>query len=247
MRGFLKLTWMEIKLFMREPQAAFFTLVFPLILLFVYGSIYGNKPNPLFGGYGNVDVSVPSYTALIIAISGLISITVILSTYRETGILRRYKATPLRPLSLLTADVIVIFLMTAVGMILLIAAAKIFYGLRFNGNPLRFGLAFLLSCMSFFSLGFILAGILRTARTAQIVGMAIFFPMVFLSGSTIPIEMMPEKIQSFSQFIPLTYIVRLLKGFWFGGNWGDHIKEVAILMGMTVVFLLISVKVFKWE
>jgi ABC-2 type transport system permease protein len=247
MKSFMKLTWMEMKLFVREPQAAFFTLVFPLILLFVFGSVYGNKPSPMFGGYGNVDVSVPSYTALIIATSGLISITIIIATYRETGILRRFKVTPLRPLALLMADVVVIFIMTTVGMGLLILAAKIFYGMRFNGNPLYVGIAFVLSCMSFFSLGFILAGFLPTARSAQIVGMAIFFPMIFLSGSTIPFEMMPEKIRTFSQVIPLTYVVKLLKGFWFGESWSQHVREVFVLIGLMVVFLAISIKVFRWE
>ncbi|MFC2141777.1 ABC transporter permease [Acidobacteriota bacterium] len=247
MKNFITLTRMEFKLFLREPQAAFFTLVFPLIMLFAYGSVYGNKPNPLFGGYGNVDVSVPSYTALIIATSGLISITVIFSTYRETGILRRYKATPVRPLSLLTADVVVIFIMTSLGMFLLILAAKLFYGLRFAGNPVNLGLAFVLSCMSFFSFGFILAGLLPSARTAQIVGMALFFPMIFLSGSTIPVEMMPEKIRAISQFIPLTYVVRLMKGFWFGETWSQHTTDLAVLLVLMIVSLLVSTKVFRWE
>jgi ABC-2 type transport system permease protein len=247
MKNFITLTRMEFKLFLREPQAAFFTLVFPLILLFVYGSIYGNKPNPLFGGYGNVDISVPSYTALIIATSGLISITVIFSTYRETGILRRYKATPVRPLSLLFADVVVIFFMTSLGMFLLILAAKLFYGLRFDGSPLNVGLAFVLSCVSFFSFGFILAGLLSTARTAQIVGMALLFPMIFLSGSTIPVEMMPDKIRAVSQFIPLTYIVRLLKGFWLGETWSRHMLDLAVLLVLMLVSLLVSIKVFRWD
>ena len=247
MKSFFKLTWMEMKLFMRDPQAAFFTLVFPLILLFVFGSIYGNKPSPLFGGFGNVDVSVPSYTGLIIATSGLISIPVIISTYRETGILRRFKVTPLRPLSLLTADLVVIFFMTALGMALLILAADIFYGLRFSGSPVNFGVGFILSSLSFFSLGFILAGFLPTARTAQIVGMAIFFPMIFLSGATLPMEMMPDNIQSISRFIPLAYVVNLLKGFWFGETWAQHWLNASVLLGLTVLFLFTSLKIFRWE
>jgi ABC-2 type transport system permease protein len=246
MKNFMSLTWMEFKLFLREPQAAFFTLVFPLILLFVYGSIYGNKPNPLFGGYGNVDVSVPAYTAFIIATSGLISITVIFSTYRETGILRRYKATPVRPLYLLCADVVVIFIMSTLGMFLLILAAKIFYGLRFDGDPAKVGLAFVLGCMSFFSFGFILAGTLPTARTAQIVGMALFFPMIFLSGSTIPVEVMPDKIRALSQFMPLTYVVRLLKGFWLGESWSQHSTDLIVLVVLMIVSLIVSAKVFRW-
>jgi ABC-2 type transport system permease protein len=246
-KALLKLTMYEALLFLREPQAFFFTLLFPLILLFVYGSIYGNAPKPIFGGFGTVDVSVPSYTAMIIATSGLISITVIIATYREYGVLRRFKATPLTPLTLLAADVIVIFVMTALGMLLLVGTAQIVFGLRFAGNLISLSLAFTLSCLSFFSLGFILSGVIRTARTAQIVGMTLFFPMIMLSGATIPLETMPDGIRVYSRFLPLTYVVKLLKGIWFGNSWLQHGSEVLVLIGMLVVGIFVTAKTFRWD
>ena len=247
MKVLLKLTWTEAKLFFREPQAFFFTLFFPLILLFVYGGVYGNEPKPMFGGFGTVDVSVPSYTAMIIATSGLISITVIIATYRESGVLRRFKATPLSPMTLLAADVIVIFMMTSIGMLLLILSAKLVFGLRFTGNILSLALAFSLSCLSFFSLGFVLSGLLRTARTAQIVGLTLFFPMIMLSGATIPLETMPESIRTYSSFLPLTYVVKLLKGLWLGGTWAEHGTEVLILVVLFVLGLVVTAKTFRWD
>ena len=72
MKGFWKLAWVEIKLYLRQPEAAFFTLVFPMLLLFLFGSIYGNKPNPFFCGRGMVDVSTPAYLAMINGSTGLI-------------------------------------------------------------------------------------------------------------------------------------------------------------------------------
>jgi ABC-2 type transport system permease protein len=59
---------------------------------------------------------------------------------------------------------------------------------------------------------------MRTARTAQIVGLTLFFPMVMLSGAAIPLETMPESIRVYSNFLPLTYVVKFLKGLWFGGT-----------------------------
>ena len=247
MRAFLKLTFVELKLFMREPQAAFFTLAFPLIMLFIFGSIYGNKPTSFFGGFGSVDVSVPSYTALIIATGGLLSLTIVLAVYRESGVLRRFQATPLKPLVILYAEVIVIFTMTAFGMGLLVIAAKLVYGLRFAGNPLNVLAAFILSSLSFFSFGFILAGITPTARTAQIVAMAIFFPMMFLSGATIPREALPHAIQKYGQFLPLTHVVNLLRGLWIGDGWNLHLKEVGILSGLLMIGVIVSAKTFRWE
>jgi len=247
MRGFWNLTLMETKLFLREPMAAFFTLAFPLMLLFLFGSIYGNEPTPFFGGYGSVDVSVPAYTAMIIATSGLLSLVIAMASYREHGILRRLKATPLRPQAILGAQVIVIFLMTALGMALLVIAGKMVYGLRFAGNPLSVFAAFVLSCMSFFALGFVLAGLLPTARTAQIVGMVLFYPMIFLSGATLPREILPESMQKFAQVLPLTHVVTLLRGLWRGEPWGDHFLEVGILSALLITGILISAKTFRWE
>jgi ABC-2 type transport system permease protein len=247
MKALLKLTWTEARLFLREPQAFFFTLFLPLVLLFVYGGIYGNAPKLIYGGFGTVDVSVPAYTAMIIATSGLISIPVIIATYRESGVLRRFKATPLAPMTLLAADVVVIFTMTAIGMLLLIASAKAVFGLRFAGNVLSVALAFSLSCLSFFSLGFVLSGLMRTARTAQIVGLTLFFPMVMLSGAAIPLETMPASIRAYSHFLPLTYVVKFLKGVWFGGTWAAHGTEVLVLAGLFVLGLAVTAKTFRWD
>jgi ABC-2 type transport system permease protein len=247
MRGFWRLTWTEIKLFLREPMAAFFTLAFPLMLLFLFGSIYGNEPTPFFGGFGSVDVSVPAYTAMIIATSGLLSVTIAVASYRERGILRRLKATPSRPQAILGAQVIVMFLMTTLGMTLLVIAAKVVYGLRFNGSPLSVAAAFVLSSLSFFALGFVLAGLLPTARTAQIVVMVLFYPMIFLSGATIPWEGLPESIRQFAQVLPLTHVVSLLRGLWMGDPWEKHLTEVGILAVLLIVGVLVSSKTFRWE
>ena len=247
MRGFWQLTLMEAQLFLREPMAAFFTLAFPLMMLFLFGSIYGNKPTPFFGGYGSVDVSVPGYTAMIIATSGLLSLAIAMASYREQGILRRPKATPLRPQAILGAQVTVTFLMTALGMGLLVIAGKVVYGLRFAGNPLSVLAAFVLSCMSFFALGFVLAGLLPTARTAQIVVMVFFYPMIFLSGATLPREILPESIRKFAQVLPLTHVVTLLRGIWTGEPWGKHVVEVGILSALLVAGISISAKTFRWE
>jgi ABC-2 type transport system permease protein len=247
MTSLLKMTWMETKLFLREPVGAFFTLVFPLMMLFLFGSMYGNTPNPMFGGHGTVDISVPSYTAMIIATSGLMSITITMAAYRENGVLRRLRTTPLSPMTILFAQVIVVFCMTSLGMVLLIVAGKLVYNLRFEGNVLHVFAAFVLSCLSFFGLGFILAGLMPTARTAQIVGLMLLYPMLFLSGAGYPRELLPETIRKIGTFLPLTYVVTLLRGLWIGDAWNQHITEVIVLAAMLLLGIMISTRTFRWE
>jgi ABC-2 type transport system permease protein len=247
MKSLLKMIWMEAKLFLREPVGAFFTLVFPLMMLFLFGSIYGNEPSQFFGGYGTIDISVPAYTAMIIATTGLVGLTITMASYRENGILRRLSTTPITPLAVLTAQVIVLFLMTTVGMVLLVIAGKLVYHMRFEGNIISVLAAFVLCSLSFFALGFVLAGLMPTARTAQVVGMVLLYPMLFLSGAGFPREFLPEAIKKISPFLPLTYVVNLLRGLWVGEAWSQHLTEVIVLTAMLVVGGFISSKTFRWE
>jgi len=247
MKSLLKMTWMETKLFFREPVGAFFTLVFPLMFLFLFGSIYGNAPIKQLNGQGTVDISVPAYTAMIIATTGLMGLTITMATYRENGVLRRLRTTPISPLAVFVAQVIVLFMMTAFGMLLLIIAGKLVYHLRFEGNVINVLMAFTLSSISFFAIGFVLAGLMPTARTAQIVGLAILYPMLFLSGAGFPRELLPETIIKVSRFLPLTYVVTLLRGLWVGDPWSQHTTEVIVLAAILVVGVVVSLKTFRWE
>ena len=247
MRAFWKYTWTEIKLYLREPMGAFFTLLFPLMMLFLFGSIYGNEPSPLFNGYGTIDISIPAYTAMIISTTGLMGLNITMATYREKGILRRLRITPLRPHVILAGQVVVIFLMTIAGMLLLILAGSLVYNLRFEGRALDVILAFFLGSLSFFSLGFVLASVMPTARTAQVVGMVIFYPMLFLSGAGIPLEILPAGVRNFSKFLPLTHVVTLLRGLWIGEIWSQHLTEVWVLLGVLAAGVLISSLTFRWE
>ncbi|MEZ5070760.1 MAG: ABC transporter permease [Bacteroidales bacterium] len=247
----IKLIWkttvIETKLFLREPMAAFFTVVFPLMLLGLFGAIYGNEPADIFGGRGMVDMSVPAYIAMIISTVGLLSITINVTSYREKGILRRYRTTPMRPYVILLDNLAVNFVMTLLGALLLILLGKVVWHLQFEGKALAFLFAFSLSALSFFSLGFIIASLATTARVAQVVGMVIFYPMLFLSGAAIPLQVMPDSIQKVASFLPLYYVVDLLQGMWFGEPLTDHWLAMGVLAGMLVIGGGISALFFRWE
>jgi ABC-2 type transport system permease protein len=247
MKSMLKMTWMEAKLFLREPVGVFFTLVFPLMFLFLFGSISGNEPAPMFGGQRMIDTAIPTLTAMIIGTTGLMSTTITMATYRENGILRRLRTTPVSPLVVLAAQVIVVFAMTCLGMLLLIAAGILVYDVRFEGDAFSVLAGFALSSLSFFGIGFVLAGLMPTSRTAQTAGMVLLYPMVFLSGAFFPVELLPAVAQKVSAFMPLTYVVNLLRGLWTGQPWSGHLLDVAVLAGMLLLGIGVSVKTFRWE
>jgi len=246
-RSIGKLTWVELKLFFREHTAAFFTLVFPLMMLFMFGSIYGNQPTPFFGGFGNVDISVPAYGAMIIATSGLITLPILIASYRERKILWRFRATPIHPLTIFAAQVVVLLIMNLFGMLLLVFAAKVVYHLRFAGNALSVLAAYFLCSLSFLALGFSLASLVSTARSAQIVGMVLFFPMIFLSGATIPREVLSQKILAIGKFLPLTPVVSILRGLWTGSSWYQFGGAWLYLGLLFIAGIVFSARFFRWE
>ncbi len=233
MRAFLRLTGMAMRLYLREPMAAFFTLAFPSLLLILFGSIYGNEPTPLLGGRGTIDVSMPNYTGLILATVALINIPITTALYREQGILRRFRVTPMRPLTYIASDVCTNLLMTLVGMVVVLAIGWAVYRVEFEGQVISFLAAVLLGSLAMFSLGYLIASLASGVRVAQVVGMLILYPMMFLSGAGMPIQLLPESIRRISDFLPLTYAVNLLNGAWFGEGWSAHRLDVAVLTGMV--------------
>ncbi len=246
MQALLKMTWVEMKLFLREPAAVFFTLAFPVMVLLLFSSLFGNEPVQGSPGLRGVDVMAPAYTGMVIGTTALLGLPIILAGYRQQGILRRLRATPLHPATILAAQVFVNLLMTILGIALLIATAFFVYDLRLPEAPLSVALAFVIATLSFFAGGFVLAGLLPSARTAQIVGQVIFFPMFFLSGAAgIPQEMFPDTLRSISDFLPLTYVVNLIQDLWIKGNW--NLTALAVLAGLLVVSVIISARTFRWE
>ncbi len=248
MKSLLRMTWVEAKLFLREPASAFFTLIFPLVMLFIFGTIYGTKPVPGTASTESaIGALIPAFTGMVIGIVGLMPVTITMATYRENGILRRLRTTPVSPLIIMAAQVIVVFVMTTLGVLLLMIAGKLIYQVEFTGNALSLAAGFTFCSLSFFGIGFILAGIMPTARTAQVVAMVLMYPMLILSGAGWPRELMPAAILKISSFLPLTYVVNLLRGLWFGENWGLHLVDVGVLSAMLIAGVIIALITFRWE
>ena len=247
MKSFRTLSWVNLKLFLREPIATFFTLAFPPLMVILFGAMYGNEPMPMFGGYGSMDVSMPSYTAMILSTVAFLGVPITISGYRESGVLRRFKASPLQPVTYITADILSNLVTTLLGMIGLILIGWLLYRVRFEGQIVVVLLGVVFCGLSMFSIGYLIAGLAPGARTAQVIGMVIFYPMMFLSGASIPLEVMPETIQRISNFLPLTYVVRLLRGLWFGDSWGEYFLETAVLGCVLVVCTALAAYFFRWE
>ena len=246
LRSCVKLTAVQFKLFMREPIALFFNLCFPVLVLLLYGFIWGNEPGGYFSqDFGYIDMMVPALAGLIIATVAFMTIPVATASAREQKHLRRYQVTPLRPIVYFTADVSVYFSVALVGVAFLILAAKLVFGLRFGGDWVAVLTGFTLSLLAFISLGYIIASLAPTSRVAQVVGMVLFFPMMFLSGTAIPLMAMPPGVQEFANWLPLTHVVNLLQDIWLEDAWNSLFG--LIMLGVLAVGTAVSTATFRWE
>lgn len=248
MRGLIQLTWLEIKIFVREPLGLIASVFVPVGFFIVLGRVFGRRittasPDTLRA----VTVDVPVFATILIALSAVLSLVTIVSIYRESGILKRLRATPLRPQTILTAHVLVRLLMSAVTLALMMAAGKRYYPVGAHVPLIGFTLALLFSTLSILSIGFVIASVVPTARFAQPVATIILYPMIGLSGLFIPIAALPPAVQIIARLLPLTYVVSLLRGIWSGEAWSAHLGDVAALTIMMALFTALSAKVFRWE
>ena len=247
LRSYASLVAVNLRLFLREPAAAFFTLAFPVMFVLIFGAIYGNEPQEMFNGYGSMDVSMPAYTAFILGTVGLLGVAINTSSYREAGILRRFRATPLRPLVYIAADVTANLIMVLSGMAAVLVVGWSLYRVQFEGQAVSVFLAVVLSALTMFAVGYLIAGLAANARTAQVIAMVVLYPMIFLSGAAIPLEALPDSIRTISAFLPLTYVVKLLRELWIGAPWGSLLFETGVLVAILVTCTATAVRLFRWE
>ena len=247
MRGLWRLAWLEIKIFLREPLGVFGT-VLPVLIFVVLGRLFGGLTRGASAGVPRaLSVDLPIFTALLIGVSAVSSLVAIIAIYREGGILKRLRATPLGPLTILTAHVTVKLLFTAVTLAAMMLAGRRYLPADADIPLMSFSLALLFSTVSILSLGFLIASVVPTARFAQPIGSLILYPMLAVSGLFVPIRAFPPMLRAVARALPLTYAVSLLKGIWRGEGWAAHGTDVAVLALMFALFSAISARVFRWE
>ena len=248
LHGLWKLTWIELKIFLREPLGAIGTIFIPVLVFVLVGRAVGPKLTPASNAANSfIGVGLPVLASILIAISAVLSLVTIISIYREGGILKRLRATPLRPQTILTAHVIVKLGLTAATLILMVLAGKRYYPVGIHPPLVGFTIALLISTCSILSIGFVIASMVPTARFAQPIGAVIMYPMIAVSGLFAPIALLPPMLHALAIVVPLTYAVSLLGGIWKGDPWSAHVGDVAALALVFLVCTALSAKVFRWE
>ena len=248
LRGLWRLAWLEVKIFLREPLGAIGVVVFPVIGYIVVGRMSRGRMTATPADVADqVRVIMPVFFAILIALSAVVSLVTIIAVYREGGILKRLRATPLRPWTILSAHVLVKLFFTAVTLVAMMAAGRRYFP---TAMPVPIGsltVALLIMTLSVLAIGFVIASLVPTARFAQPIATVVFYPMVALSGLFFSIDVLPPALRAIARVLPLTYAVSLLRGVVMHDPWSAHMTDIAALLLFFVAFLAVSARVFRWE
>jgi len=235
----------EILLYVRSRELAFFTFLLPMIFFVLLGSTYGDDTVDGVRGSDFLLAGMIGYGAISIAFAGL---AIVLVIRRESGILKRLRATPL-PAGAYVAAVLGAFLLAfAVEVICLILLGRVFFGI---GVPDRLGsliLALLLGALAFCGLGIGVTALIKSAEGASAVVNAIYLPASFIAGAFFSPEHFPQVLRAIADVLPLTYFLRLIRDvmlhdqpIWTQGT------NVAVVAAWGLLGVIFAVRYFRWE
>jgi ABC-2 type transport system permease protein len=245
MRLWLKMTWLESKLFLREPLTVLFALVLPLLVLFVMGGVFGNTPQAeVYRGVGAMSYYVPAYVALVAASVGLISLPTHLAGSRELGVLKRYRASSISAATVVGSQIAVTFLISMVSASILVAVALVVHDLSGPDSVPLVVAGFVLVALAFSALGVLLGAVLPSARAAQALGVMLWFVMLILGGAGPPPEVLTGAMGTVGDLTPLRHAIVAMQDGWLsldpGSSW-------LIVAGITLVSGAAAVTFFRWE
>ena len=245
MKRFWRMYQVEQKIFFRSPDVILFCLAMPVAVLILIAMIAGNK-NAADSGLTYLQSAYVALSTVGICCSAFMSIPITVVELRSQGILRRMYCSPCSPARLLACDTICSGVIAALSTLILTAAAVVFLGYRMSGNLLVYMGIWLLTMISMFSIGLMVASLCRTTKSMNVATSLLYFPMLLLSGATIPAEVFPAGLQTAAKLMPLGVGIHLLKSVSMGcyDNMGIPIM---ILTAITVVCGTVAVKTFRWE
>ncbi|SMF78996.1 ABC transporter permease [Streptomyces sp. Amel2xC10] len=247
------LLWQVVKFeqrrMMRNFAPVFFALAFPVLMLCMFGGIYGNTPSKQLDGRGTVDLSVPAYLVMVVSVTGLMSFPLGLAEYRDRKVLKRFRATPLGAPAMLIAQGVVNVALSLLGAVLLIVTGRLLFGLRLPSSPGAVAAtagALVLATLVMYAIGGVVASVAPSERAATAVANLIYFPMIFLSGATVPLQIFPSTMRAISDAVPATYAVKLLQHTWLGSP-TDVALDIGVLAGLLALAGVAAARLFRWE
>jgi ABC-2 type transport system permease protein len=232
-------------LFWRNREAAFFTFFLPVIFFLVFGSIYGSDEISGIRGASFLEAGMIGYGVASTAFAGL-AITMVIR--RESGVLKRIRATPLPPWTYLLAVLVSTFVTFIVEAILLIGLGRILFSVGLPDRPFSLFLSLLIGAASFAALGLGLTSAVRTAEGSSAVVNFVYLPMAIISGTFFSPNKYPSFLRAIADVLPLTYFTKLTRDVMVRHHhlWSEP-GAIAVVLIWGVIGIIVAVRGFRWQ
>ena len=245
MKRFLKLYIIEQKLALRSADMLIFGVAMPVGIMILINMIAGQKQAA--EGFTYLESSFASLISVGICAAAFMGIPLTVADYRDKKILKHFFTTPCSPVWILGSDMLCAGVTALLSAISVALVSVVFLGYEMRGNVLLFMGSWFFTLVSMFSIGLLMASLCRTIKSVNAVTSLVYFPMLFLSGATIPYELFPNGLQKVANVLPLTQGINLMKAVSMGAELENVWKIIVLLAGITVICSVIAVKAFKWE
>jgi imidazolonepropionase-like amidohydrolase/ABC-type multidrug transport system permease subunit len=242
LKAFLAHAEINLKLTYRDKTVIFFNYLFPLIFFFIFAQLFHAEQG------GAIIQVLTMVLSIGILGTGFFGAGIRAVQDRESNVLRRFKVAPMSAAPMLVASLLTGVLNFLPSAVLLILLSHYIYGMEFPEQTASLLVFVSLGVLAFRGLGLIIASVVNSAQESQIVIQLLYFPMLFLSGTTIPVTLLPNWVQLVVQFIPLTYVVNGMQAI-VGRNETllSNLPAVGALLLTTVLATFLAVKLFRWE
>lgn len=254
MHGYLALTRAELRLFRREPFSIVFVLAFPLMMMTLLAAVFGNDQADaqevengmlIWRGVTPANYYTAASVAVIIAALGLMTLPINLVGYRERGILRRLRASSVSAWVLVGAQLTLALLTFAAGAVLMGVVAWLAYDATVPKDLPGVVVALLVGTAAFGAIGLLLAAVARNSRSAQGIGLMLFFAMWLICGTGPPRAVLPAGLRDFGGVLPLARLVEAVQDPWFGFGWST--ADLAVLAAYAIGAGAVALRFFRWD
>lgn len=236
----------EARLLLREPGTIFWVVAFPTVLLVILGLIPSfRESQDDLQGQSAIELYVPVAVLLGMIMASLQALPHGLSSYRERGILRRLRVTPVRPVNLLAAQIAVYAATATISAAMVIGVGNLAYDVALPDQVLGYVVAFALALAGALALGATLAAVAPTSKAATAISSCVFFPTMFTAGVWLPVQAMPDLLRKIVELTPMGAGAQALNTAAVGDF--PHLVDLAVVTGWAVVFVALAVRLFKWE
>jgi ABC-type multidrug transport system permease subunit len=232
-----------LRLTARDRTVLFFSYLFPVIFFFAFGEGFDAAKSS-----GNAAQVISMVLVLGVLGNGFFGGGIRAVMEREAGILRRFKVAPISPAPILVSSIVTGWVIYMPAVVVFFVLANVRYHMPLPTNPISLFILLSLGIVAFRAMGLIIASVVNTMSESQILVQLLYFPMLLLSGATIPLSTMPDWLQVVAQFLPATHLYLGLQGILMHGEsaW-RNLSGMAALAATAAVCLFISVKLFRWE